>query len=130
MAKSVQKSSRTPHFEIDYKTRLEQRSRAINDVVRPRCGFKKYRVYDLDSLESKIVKNASYGNIYSGIQKGQITYISSSQHSKTLQTKSNGKYIMYSFFFDEYYVPSYKTKWLKPKQVTFLQLKGHRVVEV
>ena len=111
----VQKNSKTPRFEVDYKTRLEQQRTANNAVRMPKLGYRQYRVYE---------KNKSvFGQVYKGLKLGPLSVIggSSLQHNFSQ---------VWSILLDELCDPSYKVKWLKSKQATLLRLKGHRVEEV
>lgn len=114
----VQKNSKTPRFEVDFKTRLEQQRTATDAVRLPLLGFQQYRVYD------KKDKDSIFGqHIGRGIRPGPITMPGGSvlQHNFSQ---------VWSILLDELHDPSYKVKWLKSKQATLLRLKGHRVEEV
>ena len=120
----VQKNSKTPRFEVDFKQRLEQQRTATNAVRLPRLGFQQYRVYDIVEKKDKDFLNGQYGqHIGRGIRPGPITIVGGS----SLQYNFSQ---VWSILLDELHDPSYKVKWLKSKQVTFLRLKGHRVEEV
>lgn len=121
----VKKCPKTPRFEVDYKTRLEQQQTAINAVRLPCLGFRQYRVYDLKKSKHKVTFNNLYAQsqVARGIRKGQITIAGG---SAVLYPASQ----VWTIFLDELTDPPYKVKWLRPKHVTFLQLQGHRVEEV
>jgi hypothetical protein len=120
----VQKNSKTPRFEVDYKTRLEQQRTATNAVRLPRLGFRQYRVYDIVKKNDNYSLNGQYGqHVGQGIRPVPITTAGGS----SLQYNFSQ---VWSILLDELHDPSYKVKWLKSKQVTFLRLKGHRVEEV
>jgi hypothetical protein len=57
------KKSKTTHFEVDFKTRLEQSREANNAVRLPRLGYSLYRVYDIEKPNgvSKGILNSAYG---------------------------------------------------------------------
>ena len=121
----MKKTRKTPYFEVDFKQRLEQSQTATNAVRLPRLGFQQYRVYDIEKPKKEsAVPNGLYGingqQIGRGIRKGPINIVTSSYNS--------GHPIFW--IVDEWFGPSYTVRWLKPKHVTFLQLKGHRVEEV
>ena len=117
----MKKNSKTPHFEVDYKTRLEQQRTATNVVRLPRLGFQQYRVYDIVEKKDKDFLNGQYGQLVGrGISPGPITIAGGSflQHNFSQ---------VWSILLDELEDPSYTVKWLKPKHVTLLRMKGHRV---
>lgn len=118
----MKKSRKIPYFEVDFKQRLEQSQTATNAVRLPRLGFQQYRVYDIVEVKDKIILNNLYGQYLrpGGLKKGPLTLVGSN-FSNVQRWK---------IFIDELYDTHYKVKWLKPKHVTFLQLKGHRVEEV
>ncbi len=101
--KSVSKNSKTPRFEVDFKTRLKQARTALL----PLRGFQQYRVYEL--------KKESVG-----FKKGPITISVGAGKGWTIWVDE----------LDGLFDPPSEVKWLKPKQVTFLRLKGHRVEEI
>ena len=119
----MKKSSTTPHFEVDYKTRLEQQRTANNAVRLPRLGFQQYRVYNVEEAKDKVQLNGLYGKrIGSNIKT--VTQSYNSNHHWTHQLQ---------IFIDDLagkMESPYTVKWLKPKQATLLRLKGHRVEEV
>lgn len=117
----VQKNSKPPRFEVDFKQRLEQQRTATDAVRLPLLGFQQYRVYDIDKKKDKDSIFGQY--IGRGIKPVTTTMTGGSvlQHNFSQ---------VWSILLDELHDPSYKVKWLKPKQVTFLRLKGHRVEEV
>lgn len=90
-----------PRFEIDHTERLAQARAATNAVRMPRLGYQMYRVYDIVDKKYKESVNSMYG----------VTHYNSHLYA----------------ILDELFDPTYKLQWLKPKRVTFLQLKGHRV---
>lgn len=49
----VQKNSKTPRFEVDFKQRLEQQREAVDAVRLPRFGFQQYRIYDIEEVKDK-----------------------------------------------------------------------------
>lgn len=76
-------------------------------------GYEQYRVYDIE--ESKKL-TTTYG-----IKRGELTYFGSSK----------SYYIIDDW--DRLYqgtVQNFKIKWLKPKHVTLLKIKGHRIEQV
>ena len=119
--------SKTPHFEVDLQTRLEQKRKASNAVRLPRLGYAPYRVYEIKEkkgIEQKKVLNGVYGSVGTG----------KSSYSMTVQkSRQTGKLQWQQFIWDcENLIDSldfqqYEIKWLKEKQATLLRLKGHRV---
>jgi len=117
----VQKTSKTPRFEVDFKQRLEQQREAVDAVRLPRLGFQQYRIYDIEEVKDKQQLNRVYGqHIGRGISPGPITIAGGSflQHNFSQ---------VWSILLDELENPSYTVKWLKPKHATLLRMKGHRV---
>ena len=112
-------SPKTPRFDVDYKTRLEQQRTANNAVRLPWLGFQQYRVYDIEEAKDKVQLNGLYGKrIGSNIKTITQSY-NSTHWTQTLQ-----------IFIDDLAgktEPSYTVKWLKPKHATLLRMKGHRV---
>jgi len=133
----VSKNRKTPRFDVDYKQRLEQ-SRTASDAVRmPRLGYAQYRVYDVETKKDKVAPNSQYGqHIGRGIRPGpmNISYGSGpsrkSSHNVTRHyNNSNWQKLMWAFIdeIESFSQPAYDVRWLKPKHVTLLELKGYRV---
>ena len=116
-------------FEIDFKTRLAQREAANNAVRLPRLGYALYRVYDIVEKKDKETINGLYGSGSTGKSSYTMTVAKSRQSSKTQWQQINWQQVV-RVYIDEIETimeSSYKVKWLKPKHVTLLELKGHRV---
>lgn len=108
----MQKNSKTPRFEVDFKDRLKQQREAFNAVRLPRLGFQQYRIYDIEEAKDKQQLNGLYGqHIGRGIRQGPLSV-------NIMWIDDLAGYKM---------EPSYTVKWLKPKHVTLLRIKGHRV---
>ena len=97
----------TPRFEVDYKERLEQQRTANNAVRLPRLGYKLYRIYDIKKTKVVDVK-ASVSKKYS---------------------KTNWQAVLWAYIdeLESRQEPAYEVRWLKPKHVTVLRMRGHRV---
>jgi hypothetical protein len=119
------KKSKTTHFEVDFKTRLKQSREANNAVRLPRLGYSLYRVYDIEKLKgvSKGILNSAYGSVGTG----KSSY--ATQIVKRQQNIANWQKIMWLLVDDlaPLFDPVYNVQWLKPKHVTMLRMKGHRV---
>jgi|LakMenEpi03Aug12_release.lakeMendotaPanAssembly.Ray.scaffolds.fasta_scaffold1914716_2 hypothetical protein len=118
----VQKTSKTPRFEVDFKQRLEQQREAVDAVRLPRLGFQQYRIYDIEEAKDKQQLNGLYGqHIGHGIRQGPLSVNAGSSTHWTYRLQ---------IFIDDLagrMEPSYTVKWLKPKHATLLRMKGHRV---
>jgi hypothetical protein len=101
----MRKNRNTPCFEVDLATRLQQKQAANRAVRLPVLGFRRYRVYNNDH---------------------------SSTFAQLKSQKTNKWSWILQVYLDKYAQQhcSYQVKWLKPKQVTLLRLKGHRVEQV
>jgi hypothetical protein len=119
------KKSKTTHFEVDFKTRLEQSKAASNAVRLPRLGYSLYRVYDIEKPKgvSKGILNSAYGSVGTGKSS------CATQKVKRQQNIVNWQKIMWAFVdaLAPLFEPVYNVRWLKPKHVTMLRMKGHRV---
>jgi hypothetical protein len=125
-AKKMKKN--TIPFEVDFKTRLAQREAANNAVRLPRLGYDLYRVYDIVEKKDKKTINGLYGSGSTG--KSSFTIIKSRQAGKSQALHYFQTLYTYQVIVDNIFTAldeSYKVKWLKPKHVTLLELKGHRV---
>ena len=115
-------------FEVNFKTRLAQREAANNAVRLPRLGYALYRVYDIVEKKDKETINGLYGSGSTGKSSYTTTVVKSRQTGKS---QSLHYYqTLYQLIVDDLFTAldeSYKVKWLKPKHVTLLKLKGHRV---
>jgi hypothetical protein len=118
------KNQSSPRFEVDFKTRLKQQCEATNAVRLPRLGYQEYRVYDIEEPKDKVARNGWYG--VNGQQIGRV--IRNSPINIVTSSYNSGKSTFW--IIDKWSAPSYKVKWLKPKQATLLRLKGHRVEEI
>ena len=107
----MQKNSKTPRFEVDFKDRLRQQREAANAVRLPRLGFQQYRIYDIEEAKDKQQLNSLY-------RKYIVRSITGSLSINIMWIDDLAGYKM---------EPSYTVKWLKPKHVTLLRIKGHRV---
>lgn len=119
------KKSKNLPFEVDFKTRLAQ-SKAANNAVRlPRLGYAPYRVYDIEEKKDKKTLNGLYG---SG-STGKSTIITTHK-SRYVNHSLNRVFSLYFHIIQDLEelieTPPYKVKWLKPKHVTLLKMKGHR----
>lgn len=116
----MKKNTRVPRFEVDFKTRLAQR-KAANDAVRlPRLGYALYRVYDIVKKKDKDALNGFYGSGSTGKSTVFKTF-------KSRYANYSSSIVLYKQIIEDLLEPTYKVKWLKPKHVTFLEMKGHRV---
>jgi hypothetical protein len=105
------KKQTTPHFDVSILSRLQQAEEARMKLL----GYEQYRVYDIE--ESKqLTKTPMYG-----IKRGDLTYFGSSKSYYIIDDWAR----LYRGT-----VQNFKIKWLKPKHVTFLKLKGHRIEQV
>jgi hypothetical protein len=113
--------SAIPRFEVDYKQRLKQQREATNAVRLSCLGYSLYRVYDIEEAKDKNHLNGLYGqHIGRGIRKGPIS----------ISISSKNPYSLWKIIIDELETKvesPYTVKWLKPKHVTLLKLKGHTV---
>ena len=116
------KNRKTPRFEVDYRERLEQSRTASNAVRLPRLGYAQYRVYDIE--EKKEVSVPNFNGRY--IRSGPV-YNTTRQYNN-----GNWQQVLWAFVdeLETLIEPPHRVKWLKPKQATFLRLRGHRVEEV
>jgi hypothetical protein len=126
------KKTHSPRFEVDFKTRLAQREAANNAVRLPRLGYALYRVYDIVEKKDKKELNFIYGSKNSGKSSYAMTLAKSRQigKSQALLRYYQAMYSSYQVIIDDLITAldeSYKVKWLKPKHVTLLKMKGHRV---
>ncbi len=111
----MKNNSKTPRFDVDYKTRLEQQRTATDAVRLPRLGYELYRVYVIEETKEVSVPNFSGGKSY---------------YNTTRQYNSgNWQQVLWAFIdeMESKTEPAYEVRWLKPKQATLLRLKGHRV---
>jgi hypothetical protein len=146
------KNNQTTRFEVSLQDRLKQRNEANNAVRMPRLGFKQYCVYDLES-EPRAMSPSPYTPAKQGQIVGRGTRVKALPggaslkfgSSQTLNIVSSGTgmgkstfsmsrlygYVAQQWIVDELLreTPS-NVQWLKPKHVTMLKLKGHKVVEL
>ena len=117
-------------FEVDFKTRLAQREAANNAVRLPRLGYALYRVYDIVEKKDSKELNFIYGSKNSGKSSFTTNIVKSRQTVKSQALHYYQTLYKYQLIVDDLFTAldeSYKVKWLKPKHVTLLELKGHRV---
>ena len=110
----------TPRFEVDYKQRLKQSREASNAVRLPRLGYELYRVYDIEEKkDEQLLKNT-----YSKYKGGNTVFNNTRQYNSGYWQQ-----ILWAFIdeVESRTEPAYDVRWLKAKQVTLLQIKGHRV---
>lgn len=117
----MKKTSQTPRFEVDYKQRLEQSRTATNAVRLPRLGYELYRVYDIEETRDVSVPNFNGVYIKSG---GKSSYNTTRQYNS-----GNWTQVLWALIdeLESNTKPVYDVRWLKPKHVTLLRMKGHRV---
>jgi hypothetical protein len=137
-------------FEVSLEDRLKQRDNANNAVRMPRLGFKQYCVYD---IEPKAEYKTQYtfppagtprGTQVTSLPSGSVPLVGPQVLNVFSSGRSSGKskfainqlyglsgYALTQSILDTLsYPPRSKVKWLKPKHVTMLKLKGHRVEEL
>ena len=119
------KNTKTPHFEVDFKQRLEQQRQAKNTVRLPKLGYAPYRVYEKEEKKnsrdiSKHILNSMYG------AGGKSSYNMTVQKSRQFG-KSNWQQILWDYINHNIIPARYEVRWLKPKQATLLRLRGHTV---
>ena len=142
MTKKISPSFR---FEVSLEDRLKQRDDANNAVRMPKLGFKQYRVYDTETKTEyetyqTFPSTRPRGTRVTSLPSGSVPLVG----PQALNIVSSGRNIGKSKFAinqlygrmakqwltDITYMPTSKVKWLKPKHVTLLKLKGHRVEEL
>ena len=143
MTKKISPSFR---FEVSLEDRLKQRDAANNAVRMPKLGFKQYRVYDTETKTEyetyqTFPSTRQRGTRVTSLPSGSVPLVGpqalnvfssgrSSGKSKILKNQLYG-YLSRQWIADTLaYPPPSKVKWLKPKHVTMLKLKGHRVEEL
>lgn len=120
------KKYKHPRFEVDLKTRLEQKQKAINAVRLPRLGLAPYRVYEIK--EKKGVSKGTLNGLYSSGAGGKSSYnIKIHKSRQTGKTQWQQVIFNYIYLIDSHSFQQYNVQWLKEKQATLLRLKGHRV---
>jgi hypothetical protein len=154
------KKSKTTRFEVSLADRLKQRNEANNAVRMPRLGFKQYCVYDLESKpETTTATMTVFKNRNSGAGTKVKTFPHTAPITAPAYTYGNYKVrtirpptalasastgmgksswvtilhqtLAHTCIIDELKIlQSHKIQWLKPKHVTMLKLKGHRVEEL
>lgn len=115
----MKNNCKTPRFDVDYKTRLEQQRTANNAVRLPRLGYALYRVYDIEKPKE-----------YAGMKPGPInTTMSVSKGRQSGKSQANWQQVLWAFIdeLESRTEPGYEVKWLKPKHTTVLRMRGHRV---
>ena len=121
----------THRFEVDYKQRLEQRKNATNAVRLPRLGYELYRVYDIEPQSHYEQQTHTMTlNKNRGMSTGPVSVVSAGRSTGKSTFLQYLLYdTMYSALTKEQPVPEkpHTVKWLKPKHVTLLRMKGHTV---
>lgn len=123
----MKKSSKTPRFEVDLQTRLEQKQKATNAVRLPRLGYAPYRVYEIKEkkgIEQKKTLNGFYG-YGTGGKSSYLMNVAKLRQSGASQWQQ--VIINYMDLINSLDFQHYEVKWLKPKQATVLRLQGHTV---
>lgn len=121
----------THRFEVDYRQRLEQSKNATNAVRLPRLGYAQYRVYDIEPQSQYEQQTHTMTlNKNRGMSTGSVSVVSAGRSTgKSVFTH----YLLYDTLYNSYIkeqpVPEkpHTVKWLKPKHVTLLRMKGHTV---
>jgi len=122
----MKKNTKTPHFDVDFKQRLEQSQKAKNIHRLPKLGYAPYRVYEKEKHQgvSKGTLNGMYGSGTGGKSSYTMNVSKSRQSGKSKYYQMiNDLQIIYDILIK----PQYEVKWLKPKQATVLRLQGHTV---
>lgn len=111
-------------FEVDYKERSKQSQEAKNNKL-SLLGYARYRVYVLKDLTYKTARNNLYGS--QGMKTGPL--ITARQGHKVGRFYTSALSIKLLIAYEGLYnsLPLYHIKWLKPKHVTLLRMKGHTV---
>lgn len=117
--------SKTPRFDVDLKTRLEQKRKATNAVRLLRLGYAPYRVYEIEKKNKHGMSKGTLNSMYGSVGTGKSSYTMNVQKSRQ-SGKTNWQQILWAVI-DELSVPQYEVRWLKSKQATLLRLQGHRV---
>jgi hypothetical protein len=118
----MKKTKKISRFDVDFKTRLEQKRTAKMTAQKRSLGLFLYRVYEIEhakGMPNKVLDGA-YG--FRGSSK--------LLHRKSRQTGLSQwqKAVMdLSHVMDSLQFQQYEVMWLKPKQATALRLKGHTV---
>jgi hypothetical protein len=117
----------TPRFEVDYKQRLEQRRTASNAVRMPRLGYARYRVYRIKIKDTQYTASGIWGSL-SVPSAAKLVVMKNRQAGQSCWLQE------FDWMFDNDSINfvkgvlDYDVRWLKPKHVTMLSIKGHRVV--
>jgi len=120
----MKKNTKTPHFDVDFKQRLEQQRKAKNTVRLPKLGYAPYRVYEIEQSKDKQALNGMYGSGTGGKSSFNMSVSKSRQSGKSnWQQMINDLQIVYDILIES----CYEVKWLKEKQATMLRLQGHTV---
>ena len=125
----------TYRFEVDYKQRLNQSKNATNAVRLPRLGYARYRVYDIEpQSQCEQQTHTMTLNKNRGMSTGPVSVVSAGRSvgKSTFLKYCLTSYTLYSALTINQPVPEkpHTVKWLKPEEVTMLQLKGHKVESV
>lgn len=117
----MKNNSKTPRFEVDYKTRLEQQRTATDAVRLPRMGYELYRIYVIE--ETKDVSAPNFNGVYIN-SGGKSSYNTTRQYNS-----GNWQQALWALIdeMESKTEPAYEVKWLKPKQATLLRMRGHCV---
>ena len=125
----MKKNTKTPHFEVDFKQRLEQQRQAKNTVRLPKLGHAPYRVYEIEKKNKQEMSNHTLNSIYGTGTGGKSSYNIAVQKSRQ-SSKSNWQQTLWDYINNnlDVIVPrQYEVRWLKPKQATVLRLQGYTV---
>lgn len=125
----------THRFEVDYKQRLEQRKNASNAVRLPCLGYAQCRVYGIEPQSQYEQQTHTMTlNKNRGMSTGAVSVVSAGRKmgKSTFLKYCLTSYTLYSALTEKQPVPAkpHTVKWLKPEEVTMLQLKGHKVESV
>ena len=114
-------SPKTPHFEVDFETRIKQSREASNAVRLPRLGYELYRIYVIEETKEVSVPNFNGVYIKSG---GKSSYNTTRRYNS-----GNWQQVLWAYIdeLESKTEPAYEVRWLKPKQATLLRMRGHRV---
>ena len=117
----MKNNSKTPRFDVDYKTRLKQQRTATDAVRLPRMGYELYRIYVIEETKEVSVPNFNGVYIKSG---GKSSYNTTRRYNS-----GNWQQVLWAFIdeLESKTEPAYEVRWLKPKQATLLRMRGHCV---
>ena len=125
----MKKNMKTPHFEVDFKQRLEQQRQAKNTVRLPKLGYSPYRVYEIEKENKQGMSKHTLNSVYGSVGTGKSSYNMTVQKSRQ-SGKTNWQQILWDYINNnlDVIVPRrYEVRWLKEKQATLLRLQGYTV---